>query len=52
MKKTYINPKMVVVRIMTAKMIASSQTLGFGNDVSTAAGAEARDFDFDFDDEE
>ena len=36
MKKTYQNPKLKVVRIQTAKMIAASTTL-YGKDANSAA---------------
>ena len=42
MKKTYQIPTINVVKIETAKMIATSETLGFGDGVNTASGAESR----------
>ena len=46
MKKTYINPVMEVIKIATQQMLANS-TLGYGDPVETAAGAESRSFNFD-----
>jgi hypothetical protein len=54
MKKTYINPAMEIIKIASqTQMLAGSKSLGFGDSVNSAAGAESRgsdDFD-DFDDE-
>ena len=46
MKKTYINPELEVIKIATQQMLANS-TLGYGDPVSTASGAESRSFDFE-----
>ena len=52
MKKTYINPAMVIVKLRARQqMLTGSATLGLGADGS-ANEAEGRYFDFDFDDEE
>lgn len=54
MKKTYQNPSTKVVRIEMHRMIATSQTVGFGGPVGTAEGADSRrghDY-WDDDDEE
>ena len=50
MKKTYINPELEVIKIATQQMLANS-TLGYGDPVSTAEGAESRSFDFDDDED-
>ena len=42
MKKTYMNPTTTVVMIEVAKMIAASDSLGIGDSVNSAAGAESR----------
>lgn len=49
MKKTNINPELEVIKIATQQMLANS-TLGYGDPVSTAEGAESRSFDFDDED--
>ena len=50
MKKVYINPTTSIVNIETAQMIAAS--IGFGDSVESAAGAESRKGSFWDDDEE
>lgn len=50
MKKTYKNPSMVVVKIQTRHMLASSPTSV--NMYGSAASTDAMGRDFDFDDEE
>ena len=51
MKKIYQIPTTIVIRVETQQMIAES--LGFGNTVNSAAGAESRDGGFwDDDDDE
>lgn len=49
MKKTYINPKMVVVKIQTSQMLAASQEVSVGTSGS-ADDAESRYFDWDEED--
>lgn len=51
MKKTYINPQMVIVKIETYKMIAASQ-IGFGSGTKDGSNAASRSIDFDFDEED
>lgn len=46
MKKTYINPKLEVIKIAVTQMLADSQ-LDFGDPVDNADGAESRETDFD-----
>ena len=46
MKKKYIIPSLEVINVNTQQMLAASP-LGFGDPVSSAAGAEAPDFLFD-----
>ena len=46
MKKTYICPDMKVVKIKTNHFLTASP-LGYGDPVSTAAGAEAPEWDDD-----
>ena len=48
MKKTYIIPSLEVINVNTQQMLAASP-LGFGDPVSSAAGAEAPEYDFLFD---
>ena len=44
MKKEYINPTIEVINLETAQMIAeSAPTVGFGDWVNSADGAESRD---------
>ena len=52
MKKTYKNPTMVVVKIQTRHMLASSPAAVniYGSDAT--GNAMGREYDFDFDDEE
>lgn len=50
MKKTYKNPTMVVVKIQTRHMLASSPTSV--NMYGSAASTDAMGRDFDFDDDE
>lgn len=40
MKKTYINPKMEIVKIQTMQMLAASDTVPLGDPVTDASGAE------------
>lgn len=42
MKKTYKNPEIKIVKIQTQQLIAAS--LGVGENVNSAAGAEAPEF--------
>jgi hypothetical protein len=50
MKKTYINPAMEIIKIASqTQMLAGSKSLGFGDSVNSAAGAESRGSD-DWDD--
>ena len=49
MKKTYQNPNIQVVRIATSNIMATS--LPIGDSVTTAAGAESREFDYDDEEE-
>ena len=42
MKKIYQNPETTVLHIALQQMIAASDSLGFGDNVSTAAGADSR----------
>ena len=52
MKKTYINPNLVVVKIATHQMLASSPDAGLDTSRSVDADRiEGREFDFDDDDE-
>ena len=52
MKKTYINPNLVVVKIATHQMLASSPDAGLNTSKSVNANLiEGREFDFDDDDE-
>lgn len=53
MKKTYQNPSTKVVRVELHRMIAASKTIGFGEAVGSATGAESRrGHDYWEDDEE
>ncbi len=45
MKKIYQNPEITVIRVEVSQMIAES--LGFGDGVGTASGAESRESDWD-----
>ena len=50
MKKEYFAPKMVIVKIKTKQLLTASG-LGYGGSVTSASGAEAREYEFDdFDD--
>lgn len=42
MKKTYQSPITKVMNVKLQQMIAGSEQLGFGEKVSTAAGADSR----------
>lgn len=42
MKKTYMTPTTLVVKIHTVKMISASETLDIGDTVTNASGAEGR----------
>jgi hypothetical protein len=42
MKKTYQTPAAEVIRIETTQMLAASNSLGIGDPVNSAAGAESR----------
>ena len=46
MKKTYIIPELVVVKIATQQMLASSQ-LGIGSGNADPASADSRGYDFE-----
>ena len=51
MKKTYMNPEMVVVKLQTMQMLASSINLGLSEDPITDEGdLLARELDFEEDD--
>ena len=43
MKKIYLIPTMNVVRIELHHLMAGSEQLGFGDDVTSAEGADSRD---------
>ena len=51
MKKTYKNPTMLVVKIQTRQMLASSPTTINMYGSNASADAMGRDFDFDDDEE-
>jgi len=51
MKEKYIIPTVSAITIGTTHMIAAS-SLGFGNPVNNAGGAESRYFDYDDEEEE
>ena len=38
MKKTYINPEMLVVKMATQQMLAASENLGHSGDYGTGSG--------------
>lgn len=42
MKKIYQNPETKVVRVEVTRMIAGSEKMGIGANVSSASGAESR----------
>lgn len=42
MKKIYQNPITTVFRVELQQMVAASEQLGFGDDVTSATGAESR----------
>ena len=50
MKKTYLNPELVVVKLQTAKMLAASENIDINsNPVDEGTPGDARDGDFDED---
>lgn len=49
MKKTYINPKLCIVKIETAKMIALSGILDTTHSITNSDDFGAREYDFDED---
>jgi len=49
MKKTYINPKLCIVKIETAKMIALSFQLDKTQEIENSDDFGAREYDFDED---
>lgn len=49
MKKTYINPKLCIVKIETAKMIALSGILDTKQTIENSDEFGAREYDFDED---
>ena len=51
MKKTYQIPTTTMLHVELQQMIASSEKVGFGEKVNTAAGAESRGVFFDDDEE-
>lgn len=52
MKKTYINPELVVVKLQTMQMLASSATLGLNEETVTDEGdLLTRELDFDEEDD-
>ena len=51
MKKTYINPAMQVVMIQGRNVLTTTSSVGFGDAVNTAAGAEGRYDDYDWEEE-
>jgi len=50
MKKTYQIPTTKVIRIAVQHLMAGSEQLGFGDNVTTASGADSREGDSFFDD--
>lgn len=52
MKKIYQNPETRVIRLVVAHMIAGSYTMGIGDSVNSASGAESRRGGYSWDDEE
>ena len=50
MKKTYLNPEITIVNVQVAQMIAASETVGFGDPVEDATGAESRESVFPWED--
>ena len=50
-KQIYVAPHMVVTEFKMNQKIMTTSNVGFGSNVSSAAGAEGREFDLDFDEE-
>ena len=52
MKKTYLNPEITIVNVQVAQMIpASTETLGIGEPIDDATGAESRESVFPWEDD-
>ena len=47
MKKEYFAPKMTIVKIRTRQHFLTVSGLGYGDSVTSASGAEAREYEFD-----
>lgn len=51
MKKTYMNPEIIIVKVATNRFIASSIGINSNGDAVDASSAAGRGYDGDWDDE-